>query len=248
MNATQTFPVGLVYIDPDNGVDAMVALVGRARGFALNIGTLAVICATAETEEERTQAATELRTYQEMFRKAMSEAIRNGAAVVDMKALRPERIVLQRFLDRIATMSERAMEFGRPEAIEVAVMARQEVLPTIYSVIAHIQARRDAALEERLAEMSNRGAMLDRVMTDMGRISRMIGIVSINASVEAARSGGSSGRTFQVIAIEIRKLAAQSSELLSDLRQQLVGSPTVVPARGTEDQRRRSTSSVAGST
>lgn len=248
MNVTQAFPVELVHIDPNSDADALIALVGRARGFALNIGTLGVICATAETVEERTQAAAEFRTFEEMFRKVMFDALRNGQAVADMKVLRPERIVLQQFLDRIATMAERAMELGRPEAVEAAAIARKEVLPTIYSVIAHIQARRDAALEERMAEMGARGAMLDKVMTDMGRISRMIGIVSINASVEAARSGGSSGRTFQVIATEIRKLAAQSAELLADLRQQLADGSTVAPARGAEDHRRRSTSSVAGST
>ena len=238
MSALQAFPVGFVHIDPDDEVEAMAALIGRGRGFALNIGTLSLVCATAASEEERREAAAELRELHAIFVHAMAEAIRNGPKVADMTAMMPQRKVLQRFLDQIATLPERAMTIERPEAVAIALAARREVLPAIYEIIAHLQERRDAALAERIAALSGRGAMLDKVMGDIGRISRMIGIVSINASVEAARAGGTSGRTFQVIAAEIRLLAQQSSALLAELRAGLAESPVAVPALAAHDRRR----------
>nr|WP_281494078.1 methyl-accepting chemotaxis protein [Jannaschia sp. S6380] len=81
------------------------------------------------------------------------------------------------------------------------------------------RARGDAA--RNLARVSERAALLDAMLTDMGRIGRMIGMISINASVEAARAGGPSGRAFRVIAEEVRDLARQSSDLLTRMRQRV---------------------------
>ncbi|WP_055662043.1 methyl-accepting chemotaxis protein [Jannaschia seosinensis] len=214
-----------------------MALIGRTRGYALNIGALAVICATAATQEERSDAAEDLSDYCGRFHGAMEQALRDGTSFADMDKIKPQQQAIQTFLDRIETLPDRAMCFDRAEAVALANMARQEVLQAIYDLIAHVQERQDARLSKQIEQMAERSALLDRMTRDMSRISRMIGMVSINASVEAARAGGESGRTFKVISAEMRGLATQSSQLVAEMRSRLGDDAHAQTASGEEGQR-----------
>ncbi|MEM1301801.1 MAG: methyl-accepting chemotaxis protein, partial [Pseudomonadota bacterium] len=61
------------------------------------------------------------------------------------------------------------------------------------------------------------------MFSEVEQIGRMIHLISLNASVEAARAGGESGRSFKVIADEIRNLAQQSAALIDTTRASVRG-------------------------
>lgn len=88
-------------------------------------------------------------------------------------------------------------------------------------ILAHLAKLEKDEAETHLARMAEKAALVDGMLTEMGRIGRMISLISINASVEAARAGGESGRSFQVIAEEVRSLARQSSDVLDRMKNRI---------------------------
>lgn len=209
-------------LDPNS--DDVISVVGRGRGFALNISILAMICATAATEEERAVHAAQLRETCDAYRAAMAEARERTSTVLGDRAM-PERLVVRAFSVRVAALSEDG-RIDRATAMEVARVARTEVLPALYRIITVLQGCEMERMEAEFATIAERVAITTRMMAEMDRIGKMIGLISINASVEAARAGGQSGRAFQVIAQEVRALAQQSAAMLGKLRGEMGATET----------------------
>jgi len=62
-----------------------------------------------------------------------------------------------------------------------------------------------------MTEVTDAVAKYDQMVTDIERISEKVNIISLNASVEAAKAG-QHGLAFGVVAKEIRSLAQSSAE------------------------------------
>ncbi|MEL6691018.1 MAG: methyl-accepting chemotaxis protein, partial [Pseudomonadota bacterium] len=80
------------------------------------------------------------------------------------------------------------------------------------------EAERAGFEEKRAQQVKEHAAQLEKMFGEVEDIGRMIHLISLNASVEAARAGGESGRSFKVIADEIRGLAAKSAQLIDTTR------------------------------
>jgi len=64
---------------------------------------------------------------------------------------------------------------------------------------------------ERMTDVTDAIASYNQMITDIERISEKVSIISLNASVEAAKAGAH-GRAFDVVAKEIRSLAQSSAD------------------------------------
>ncbi|MGZ9586343.1 methyl-accepting chemotaxis protein [Paenibacillus marinisediminis] len=67
-------------------------------------------------------------------------------------------------------------------------------------------------------EMNEYSASIHKVVATVQGISKMTSLLALNASIEAARAG-EHGRGFSVVAEEVHKLAAQTSDSLKDIEQ-----------------------------
>ena len=200
----------------------LVADLGRARGHALNAGALAIACATAATPEERAALAAELAIPIAQFRAVIAAGARVQRVPPERSRIKRERTIVHGFDARLAALPRSGVGLTRSDAIELARSAREDVVPAIYRILAVVQEDEAAAAARHLAAMREKAAIVDGMFAEMGRIARMIAIISINASVEAARAGGETGRAFQVIAEEVRDLARRSSEVLAGMKARVI--------------------------
>lgn len=199
-----------------------IAVVGQARGYALSAGALAIACATAVAPEERAALAAELAGCVRRYRDAVAVGARMQRVPLAKSRIPREREIVHAFDARLAALPQGGEGLTRADAIDIARAAREEVVPAIYRILAVIQEDEVAEIERRMAAMREKAAIVDGMFAEMARIGRMIGIISINASVEAARAGGETGRAFQVIAEEVRTLAQRSSEVLAGMKARVI--------------------------
>jgi hypothetical protein len=194
-----------------------VALIGRARGFALSVGSLAVLCATSYTQTEREEYAEELETLRKAYRSSLDTVLTQELSQRLGPELEGPLEVVWAFRDKIDGLDQ-SDHFGtltRSSAATIAKRAKNDVLPAIYKIIMLIQ---DKEFKQQTAQaeiIQEKAAALDSMLTEMDQIGQTVRLISLNASVEAARAGGESGRAFKVIADEIRSLADRSSGLIS---------------------------------
>lgn len=194
------------------------AIVGRARGYALSVGALAIACATSPTLEERMEHAAELQVHARQFLDAVAAGWKAHHIAKGDSRLIDERRVVIAFAARVADLPVDGLGLSRDDAIDLARESRELVLPALYAIIAVIQQDEGAEIERRMKEMQERAVLVEGMFLEISRIGKMIGFVSINASVEAARAGGASGRAFQVIAKEVRTLALRSADVLAQMK------------------------------
>ena len=211
--------------DPER-VAEVLDLIGRCRGYALAVGALAVSCATATSEGERADLARELTEYRHRYRDALAEKMRKGPFLRRMSRIAAHRRIVHGFAETIRDLPDDARGITRTLALDIAAQSRREVLPAIDAIVEVLDELRRSALELRLERVGEKAAMVDGMLTEMARLGRMIGLISVNASVEAARAGGESGRAFRFIAEEVRNLARQSSEVVQRMRHRLVDDET----------------------
>lgn len=218
---TRTAPHGETTSKGRANLPEILGLVGKCRGFGLQAGMLAVVNATAVTEEEQlvtTEAFLEVRFK---FLEAIAEQRRLGPFLTEIEEIALPCKHVYDFYDTLRAMPDDAVGLTRAEAVNLAYRSRHEVMPAIYLIIDHLTDLEKQDAQAHLARVAEKAAMVDGMLSEMGKIGRMIGLISINASVEAARAGGESGRSFQVIAEEVRRLARQSSELLDRMRNRI---------------------------
>ena len=201
-----------------------VAVIGRARGHGLSIGVLLLQCATEKDDAARCEVGETLseiiETYCTSVRSVLSANLRQRLGA----GLDPLQDLILAFATRVEAYdpSNGFAAVSRAEAVAAAHEARVNVLPTIYKVIMMIEGQERQSMVERQKETREKADVLDRMLAEMDEIARSIRLISLNASVEAARAGHE-GRTFKVIADEVRSLADRSTTLIETTMCEVAG-------------------------
>ncbi|MEM9350600.1 MAG: methyl-accepting chemotaxis protein [Pseudomonadota bacterium] len=193
----------------------------NAQGFALNAAAIFIEVVTAESLDARADVAQQFRTFRQLYAKTIKEATAHGR----LQALDPKADELVKTALEIATRFaglDEVDNFADVQACEAGRLVnfvRLEGVPAIMQLTGILNASKKAHDKAIQAVMKERIVRLDKMFTEVEDIGRMIHLISLNASVEAARAGGESGRSFKVIADEIRSLAQQASVLIDTTRE-----------------------------
>lgn len=198
-------------------LEEAATLSASLRGTALNCGMLAVLWASAEAGE-RAAYADEFLTERQGFLAAIRRNRERCPFVADIAEVAADRERVHAFRIALEALPDDRVDFTLQDARALAHQARKDAVPAMSGMMAHLGSMANAAREDDSRAMSDKAALVDGMLAEMSRIGRTIGLIAINASVEAARAGGASGRTFQVIATEVRDLAQQSADLLEQTK------------------------------
>lgn len=195
--------------------ERVVVALGRARDHAVAGAATAVAMAAREGDPADRRA---LRAAAEAYAAAVGSAL--TAAVEDRfaDACGPQIAAARAFATAFAASA--AAPDGPPEAEARALLAdaRDRVVPALFAVADAVLVAAAADQNHVLDTIQARNERLLAMLVDMERIGRHVRIVALNAAVEAARTGGTSGRAFGVIATEIRDLADRAGGVLAEAR------------------------------
>lgn len=192
----------------------------RARGLAVNAGSIGITLATAVDPEERAVMAEYLAQFIQRFSEVVTIIV---AMPVLKRAAREEKGAAEEIADFAKALQalDSADEFAaltRDVATRLTTRARELTLPAFYAFIRRFETERAEMAARRADRLRAQTVELEKMFAEVEDIGRMIHLISLNASVEAARAGGESGRSFKVIADEIRALAAKSAQLIDTTR------------------------------
>ncbi|TRZ38121.1 methyl-accepting chemotaxis protein [Niallia circulans] len=123
---------------------------------------------------------------------------------------------MQDFNQQIAVADENANELVKTSAVVTAsskegsrLMNRSlEQMHTINTVV--------TSSVEKMKELEGNTANITKLVTFIKSIAEQTNLLSLNASIEAARAG-EAGKGFSVVAEEVRKLAVQTSDSITDI-------------------------------
>lgn len=199
--------------------ERVVVALARCRGHAMSAAATAIVAATAGAEE-RGDAAQIMRHHAGRYRALLDSAITEAILRTFRAECADAIVAAQSFA---ATLDAAAAAPPEDRALSVALLAeaRDDVLPALYELTDAILAR--AAIDQNrvLDAIQTRNDRLGSMFKEMERVGRAIRLISLNAAVEAARAGGTTGRAFGVIATEIRALAGQAGKLLGQAREDI---------------------------
>lgn len=192
----------------------------NAQGFALNAAAIFSEVLTAGDDDFRADVAQQFRTFRELYKKTITGA--TSASILDKRDSKIAALVAKALeIDTRFGAFDEADDFGRVPAEAAGLLVhfvRLEGVPAIMQLCGILGGKKKAHDKAVQAVMKDRIARLDKMFTEVEDIGRMIHLISLNASVEAARAGGESGRSFKVIADEIRGLAQQAAVLIDTTR------------------------------
>ena len=139
-----------------------------------------------------------------------------SADAVDRKML----VTIERFTKEASDLSAHIAAGKIPAAkglADLVAFVSGDLLLQLNSLNDGVRRALDHVLTIRQeSEREARTAFLDAV-DSIEEISRSVRMISLNASIEAARAGDA-GRSFAVIAAEVRSLSEQAGEAVNDVR------------------------------
>ncbi|MEM8591625.1 MAG: methyl-accepting chemotaxis protein [Pseudomonadota bacterium] len=201
-------------------ISEMLRHLRHAQGYALNAAAILIEVTTAESEAARNDVALQFSVFRDRFSEALALAT-EGGQLGRRDARAPRLIDAARVVGtRLAALDakDNFSSVTPEEAGRIVNFVRLNGVPAIMqltSILGGAMKEHDRAVQ---LVMQQRLSKLDTMFTEVETIGRMIHLISLNASVEAARAGGASGRSFKVIADEIRGLAQQAAVLIETTR------------------------------
>lgn len=105
------------------------------------------------------------------------------------------------------------------EQMAVSIREISANMHTSREALADISQRIEASVQ--LAETMAQGAQsMERVIGLIKNIAGTVNLLALNATIEAARAG-SAGKSFAVVALEVKNLAAQTNEAIGEIEQEI---------------------------
>lgn len=120
----------------------------------------------------------------------------------------------QKILESIDTAGDVPLEIK-----ELSVFVATDLLDFLNRVTDGFKADLDGMAMAKKSDAVDRQKVIEDAVNSIDEISSQVKFIALNASIEAARAG-KSGRTFAVIAKEIRSLSEISRSASGDLKQQ----------------------------
>jgi heme-based aerotactic transducer len=73
------------------------------------------------------------------------------------------------------------------------------------------------SVQGKILKLSESSNQIESIIEFIQKISKMTNILALNAAIEASRAGGEHGRSFMVVANEVKKLADDTSKALAEI-------------------------------
>lgn len=192
-----------------------------AQGFALNAAAIFIEVTTSQSADARADVAQQFRTFRDLYANMIKDATARRARFVQGTKADALVATALEISTRFGALDDKDNFASVPalEAGRLVNFVRLEGVPAIMQLTSMIAGAKKAQEKAVQGIMKERIAKLDKMFNEVEDIGRMIHLISLNASVEAARAGGESGRSFKVIADEIRSLAQQAVDLIDATRE-----------------------------
>lgn len=128
---------------------------------------------------------------------------------------------LMRFVSTARSIQSRLTLPGRAALTqpieELADFVTTTLLDTLNAIVEGIGRALEHVVSQHQSQTDKQTRMIRSSITELEKISRMITIISVNASIEASRVG-EAGRGFSAVATEIRGLSQAANKVISSLR------------------------------
>jgi methyl-accepting chemotaxis protein len=109
---------------------------------------------------------------------------------------------------------------GLDERTAMLARCEQQLQALVQNFHGFVQSR-DAVLQE-VRTLAGSSVLLQEMAGEVAKLARQTNLLSINAAIEAARAGDS-GRSFAVVATEVRRLSTESGETGRRIASQVTG-------------------------
>ena len=116
-------------------------------------------------------------------------------------------------------LSEPASQTRTKAIEELADFVKTPLLKTLNTIVEGMGRALNHVVLQRQSQVGQQGKTIRSSIAELEKISRMIMIISVNASIEASRVG-EVGRGFSAVAGEIRMLSQSANKVISSLRSQ----------------------------